>query len=604
MANVHLPPEKESSLDELAEGELQALALQTRSCIFRDYLAGKITSGFYDYRRFIAALKQDKSKVILRPRLAVLLAKIVASQRLFKSDYENALLVFERLMTLYGESVLVDEDKIVYSDLLDILSRTEKLASGVVSLDIEAYAPGDAAALLANAQIRLAGTGSSAWLQALNELFALDELAPVGIAPGDAPLLDRLESTVAARSVDGPLVTVIVPTWRPGPWLWTAVRSLTQQTYKNLQILIMDDRSGPEFSAELERLLSMDSRISLITSPQNRGTYASRNAAVREYAQGDYVTIQDDDDWSHPQRIERQVRFSQQRKLAVGMCRAARVTEDLRFVRRAATYIRRGYPTTLISRETFAEIGFWDPVRRNSDFEFIRRARSAKKPRGDLGIAPMMLQRHREGSLSSSEVWEGYSEQARRWQNWLASDWHDRSLASGERIYMGSGTCLPRPYPAPIGLIRTGSSEPLSPIDALIVSDYGIDSPYEAATYALAKELLAVGKNIGLLHIETFRPLSHAISGETAELAHREGVSTYSWNDEVSADVVHVMAPMGLALCDMVESKVSADFAVLHDAEKVPHSQVVELFHLKSQERISIAEPKTLRQATQRPRKV
>lgn len=569
-------------LGALDETEFRSLALQTRSQKFRDYLSRTVTGGTHDFEQFLAMLRGDGPRAIFYPRATALLAQIVTGQRIKDTDPADALVIYDRLIELYGERILKDGHEIVYVDLLNRVGRGGEAVKAVASLRIAEHAPTEAATLVANAALTLDGAGTERWLRKFNSLLAGDDLAPLNMVAGTAPILDRLESSSAAGCVQGPLVTVIVPTWNPGPWLWTAVRSLTQQTYANLEILVMDDRSSAEFTPQLERIVAMDSRIRVITSPENRGTYASRNAAVREYAHGDYVTIQDDDDWSHPQRIERQVAFSQSRRLAVGMARAARVTEDLRFVRRGATFIRRGYPTTLVARSTFTELGFWDPVRRNSDFEFIRRARRSKKPTGDLGRAPLLLQRHREGSLSSSEVWEGYSDQSRRWQNWLAAEWHERCLSTGKRIYMGSGLGLPRPYAAPIGLTRGARSGSANQVDALIVSDCGYGSPSESKTHALANALLTEGKTVGLLHVEGPRPLADTVSTDMAALTRKQGVVILSWSEESVVGSAHVVDPENLLLCDTVESKIFAGEAILHGCEGRFQEVVSRLLHLGS----------------------
>ncbi|MDR5710772.1 glycosyltransferase family 2 protein [Nesterenkonia flava] len=570
------------TFSQLSEPRLQALALQTRSFTIRDYLAKIVTGGTHGYGELIGSLRSSHLRVMLKPRVAVLLARIVAGQRLFPEDFWNSLVIYECLVRLYGESVLPQEDQLVYLDLLDRAGRADDVGAAVESLRVAQHSPVDAAALVANAALTRNGAGSEEWLKAFNSVLSMDGLAPLTLSPGTAPVLDRLESTSAAASVDGPLVTVVLTTWNPGPWLWTAVRSLTQQTYGNQEILVMDDSSGPQFEPLLNCLLSMDSRIRVITSRENQGTYASRNAAVREHARGVYVTIQDDDDWSHPERIERQVSFSESQGLALGMCRAARVTEDVRFVRRASTFIRRGYPSTMIARATFSEHGYWDPVRRNSDAEYIRRVHRAGKLTRDQGRAPLMLQRDRDGSLSSAEVWEGYSEQSRRWQNWLSAEWHDRSVAIGTSIYMGAGTGLARPYAAPLGLKQSKQTVIETRVNSLIIGDCALGNPNEARIIALAEEQLSEGKTVGLLHVDGLRPLAKTVSKEMAALTRTSGVELLSWSDETVADIAHIVDADALALCDSVQSVVSARCAVMHSSADNVDDLVVNLLHLDS----------------------
>ena len=57
----------------------------------------------------------------------------------------------------------------------------------------------------------------------------------------------------------------------------------------------------------LARAVALDPRIHLVKQPVNQGTYAARNAGL-DAAAGEFVAFQDSDDWSHPRRLELQVR--------------------------------------------------------------------------------------------------------------------------------------------------------------------------------------------------------------------------------------------------------------------------------------------------------
>lgn len=566
------------ALSALTNEQLRRLALQTRSPVIRDYLARTITHGERDFRQFMDVVLDERRLPLLHPRLVALLARIVATQRLSVQDPVHALKIFDRLLLLYGESILDKEEWLVYVDLLERSGQLPETETALRDGGVEKHSPVEAAALYANVELSRYGAESEQWLGKLNRLFAIDGLAPLFLSPGRAPVLDRLESTSTPASIRGPLVTVIVPTWNPGPWLWTAVRSLTQQTYADLEILVMDDHSSLEFAGLLQRLPAMDPRIRVISSEVNRGTYAARNAAVRDHAHGDFVTVQDDDDWSHPQRIERQVAFNRSNSRDLGIARAARVTEDMRFVRRGATFIRPGYPTTMMSRSLFADIGYWDPVRRNSDSEFIRRVKRTKHSMGYVGPVPLMLQRHREGSLSSAEVWEGYVDQPRRWQEWLSSEWYDRCDSRGRRIYMGTGVALPRPYAAPLGLTRSAQTGPVA-LDVLIVTDFGVGHPREAEVLELASRLLLAGDSIGLLHVDGPRMLSTAVSPAVAKLAREAGVTILSWRDEAFVGQAHIFDVNAVALCDSVESKIRAGEILFENSRQVPEALLERLFH-------------------------
>lgn len=202
-----------------------------------------------------------------------------------------------------------------------------------------------------------------------------------------------------------------------------------------------------------------------------------------------------------------------------------------------------------------------------------------------LGRAPLLLQRHRSGSLSSAEVWEGYMDQARRWQEWLSSDWHRRMQLAGKRTYMGSGTALPRPYAAPVGLTRTQQA-PATQVDAIVVADYGVHNPAEGALLRTANILLAAGKTIGLLHVDGLRPLPTAISADVAKLTRRQGITLNSWGERTVARTVHLFETEGLTLCESVESKIEANQVIIHGPKNAITTLVVTLFRLNDSQQI------------------
>jgi glycosyltransferase involved in cell wall biosynthesis len=101
---------------------------------------------------------------------------------------------------------------------------------------------------------------------------------------------------------DEPLVSVYIPTKNRADLLKRAVKSVINQTYKNLEIIIVNDGSDEENSQSIEQISNSDSRIILITNPTSLGACTSRNKAI-SMAKGKFVTGLDDDDLFHPQRI-------------------------------------------------------------------------------------------------------------------------------------------------------------------------------------------------------------------------------------------------------------------------------------------------------------
>ncbi len=98
----------------------------------------------------------------------------------------------------------------------------------------------------------------------------------------------------------GPLVTVLIPTFNRRNYLPAAIGSVVEQTYRRLQIIVVND--GGESVRDIIRSFN-DSRIILLERTDNRGKACSLNEAL-QYAEGKYVAYLDDDDIYYPHHIE------------------------------------------------------------------------------------------------------------------------------------------------------------------------------------------------------------------------------------------------------------------------------------------------------------
>ena len=92
-----------------------------------------------------------------------------------------------------------------------------------------------------------------------------------------------------------PLISVIVPVYNVEPYLNRCVESIVNQTYQNLQIILVDDGSPDNCPAMCDVWVEKDSRIQVIHK-QNGGLSDARNAGLA-VVEGDYVSFIDSDDW-------------------------------------------------------------------------------------------------------------------------------------------------------------------------------------------------------------------------------------------------------------------------------------------------------------------
>ena len=107
------------------------------------------------------------------------------------------------------------------------------------------------------------------------------------------------------------LVSVVIPTYKRSVQLGRAVQSILDQTYKNVEVLIVDDNiPGDEFSNALEEVKDSfkDERVQLIRQDKHINGAAARNAGIAS-ARGEYIAFLDDDDWWEKEKIEHQLNY-------------------------------------------------------------------------------------------------------------------------------------------------------------------------------------------------------------------------------------------------------------------------------------------------------
>ena len=103
------------------------------------------------------------------------------------------------------------------------------------------------------------------------------------------------------------MLSIVMPVYNTRPeHLERSVRSLLNQTYKELEILLVDDGSGEETKEKLKELAALDPRIHLIRQ-ENAGASAARNTGIRA-ARGRYLTMMDSDDSIAPEAYEDAIR--------------------------------------------------------------------------------------------------------------------------------------------------------------------------------------------------------------------------------------------------------------------------------------------------------
>ena len=108
-----------------------------------------------------------------------------------------------------------------------------------------------------------------------------------------------------------PLISVLIPTYNVEKYIREAIESISNQTYSNLEIIVVDDGSTDNTYSVLEELQLKDPRIRLFKLGVNRGIVETLNFALTQ-ATGSFIARMDGDDVSLPDRLQKQYLFLQQ----------------------------------------------------------------------------------------------------------------------------------------------------------------------------------------------------------------------------------------------------------------------------------------------------
>lgn len=118
-------------------------------------------------------------------------------------------------------------------------------------------------------------------------------------------------------------ISVIVPVYNVEPYLERCLDSILQNTYRNLEIICVDDGSTDNCGAILDRYAQRDDRF-VVIHKENGGPSAARNRGL-DMVTGDFISFVDADDWIHPQYFEILKYYQQQTNSDVSMCKFVRL---------------------------------------------------------------------------------------------------------------------------------------------------------------------------------------------------------------------------------------------------------------------------------------
>ncbi|MEU6248321.1 glycosyltransferase family 2 protein [Glycomyces sp. NPDC047010] len=498
-----LPPSTEyldSVLPRVAastSGAVLANALRLRSRTGRRLLAilahpeDRDASDALDHTAFDRRVKSSS----LHLRAYCDLAYALAAQPLDDGDQAAALSMYGRARRLLGSSV-PERDQTAHvrlaglhgdRPLLESLRRTYNRVPEVYWKAAECAvrrteAPGDEAR----------------WFAALLDFAGWEGVA---LAPSGPDPLGRLRPDGVRAVEDGPLVSVAMTCFRPGPELLTAVRSVLSQSWRHLELLLVDDASGPEYADVLLEAAGLDDRVQLIRQRVNGGTYRARNRALG-MARGEMVTGLDSDDWAHPRWIEHQIAPLLERpELVMSVAEGIRcsgglepaITPELRLTETRSTSVM--YRAAEVREHT----GFYDTVLKSADTEFkLRIQRHFGSGRtAFLRGRYLTVVRHRSGSLSEAEVAAEWVSPARAAYESAFRHWHKQMRQGRSKPFLAA-SAPERPFPAPRELLERGVVP--DRFDLVTAADWRRIDRSRRGLLDAAAEAAGDGGAVGLVH--------------------------------------------------------------------------------------------------------
>ena len=177
-----------------------------------------------------------------------------------------------------------------------------------------------------------------------------------------------------------PLVSIILSTFNDEKFLKKTIKCLLDQTYRNIEIIIIDDASEDGTSNILEKYKKKYKNIRLIHNKKNIGLTKSLNIGITR-SKGKYIARQDCDDFSYKTRISNQVKFLENNKDYV-MCGTQRIIKDFRFNKKFRDFLPLDchqirsralfsnpffHSSVMIKKKTLKKVGYY-----NEDFKYVQ----------------------------------------------------------------------------------------------------------------------------------------------------------------------------------------------------------------------------------------
>jgi len=172
-----------------------------------------------------------------------------------------------------------------------------------------------------------------------------------------------------------PKISVMMTVYNAEKYIREAIESILNQTFSDFEFIILDDHSTDNSYEIINEYAKRDNRILVLSNEKNLGIAESRTKCIK-YAKGKYIAIADADDISVPTRFEKQLKYLEKHKECgvvgsfiqlfdseTGKIIGSRkyYEDDVRIRKRIFIYSPIAQPASMIRKEVFDYIGFYNP---------------------------------------------------------------------------------------------------------------------------------------------------------------------------------------------------------------------------------------------------
>ncbi len=208
------------------------------------------------------------------------------------------------------------------------------------------------------------------------------------------------------------LVSIITPSYKSEKFISKTIESVLNQTYKNWEMIIIDDCSPDNSNKIIEKYIKEDNRIKLIKLSKNSGPAVARNVGIKE-AKGRFIAFLDSDDIWLPEKLEKQISFMEQKNLPMTYSSYYIIDEEDNplgeyIVEPVLTYkelLKRnmvGCLTGIYDVEKLGKIYMPDILKRQDHGLWLSILKKIKKTEGI--VEPLAIYRLRKNSVSSNKI--------------------------------------------------------------------------------------------------------------------------------------------------------------------------------------------------------